>query len=162
MCHGQANSSIAPSQVLSKDDSPNWSLNHTGIKHLYKAVTFCNNSCLCCSPIPKLTEAFHREVAKSFFCQPIPNADDLVNLEEDQNSENNGQKKKKKAYFSNTLSKVIQVSKLLTSMQTHTLTKWIRNTQSKMYHSLLNQYRLLDLFFYWLLLSCKNAGVQLL
>lgn len=110
-------------------------------------------------PHTKANEASHREVAKSFFCQPTPNADDLVNLEEDQNSENNG---KKSAYFSNTLSKVIQVSKLLTSMQTHTLTKWARNIQSKMYHSLLNQYRLLDLVFYCLLLSCKNARVQLL
>lgn len=42
-------------QSVSKDESPNWSLNHTGIKHLYKAVTFCS-SCLCCSPIPKLTK----------------------------------------------------------------------------------------------------------
>lgn len=81
-------------------------------------------------PHTKANEASHREVAKSFFCQPTPNADDLVNLEEDQNSENNGQKKK--AYFSSTFSEVILVSKPLTSMQTHTLTKWARNTQSKM------------------------------
>lgn len=49
-------------------------------------------------PHTKVNKASHKEVAKSFFCHPILNADDLVNLEGDHSSENNG----KKIYFSNT------------------------------------------------------------
>jgi len=45
-------------------------------------------------PHTEVNEAPDKEVATSFFCHPMLKADDLVDLDGDHSSENNGKKKK--------------------------------------------------------------------